>query len=166
MNYNVMTNGKVTFSPPCRTTFSLAISLPLALFLVVMWPIGPSAGPPIRSNKREVVLSSTLDFLFVFSLDGFPELGSSFIEIFLVAPFEIIFHHILHSDTIRSNNRQVVFSITLDFLLVYTQYGPPEQESSFKEIFLVALFEKNPKLIVFSIILMSEFLGLIENLFR
>ena len=68
--------------------------------------------------------------------------------------------------TIRSNYRQVVFSITLDFLLVYTQYGPPEQESSFKKIFLVAPFEKNPKLIVFSLILKSEFLGLLEDLFR
>ena len=68
--------------------------------------------------------------------------------------------------TIRSNYRQVVFSITLDFPLVYTQYGPPEQESSFKKIFLVAPFEKNPKLIVFSLILKSEFLGLLEDLFR
>jgi len=50
--------------------------------------------------------------------------------------------------TIHPNYRQVVFSITLDFRLVYTQYGPPEQGSSFKKIFLVAPFEKNPKLIV------------------
>ena len=64
-------------------------------------------------------------------------------------------------DTIRSNYRQVVFSITLDFLLEYTQYGPPEQESSFKKIFLVA-----PKVIVFSLILKSEFLGLLEDLSR
>ena len=68
--------------------------------------------------------------------------------------------------TIRSSYRQAVFSITLDFPLVYTQYGPPEQESSFKKIFLVAPFEKNPKLIVFSLILKSEFLGLLEDLFR
>ena len=35
-----------------------------------------------------MVLSSTLDFLLVLTLDGLPELGSSFKEIFLVAPFE------------------------------------------------------------------------------
>ena len=69
-------------------------------------------------------------------------------------------------NTIRSNYRQVVFSITLDFPLVYTQYGPSEQESSFKKILIVAPFEKNPKLIVFSLILKSEFLGLLEDLFR
>ena len=68
--------------------------------------------------------------------------------------------------TIRSNYRQVVFSITLDFLLVYTQYGPPEQEISFKKIFLVAPFEKNPKLIVFHPILHPDFRGLLENFFR
>ena len=62
-----------------------------------------------------------------------------------------------YTDTSRSNYRQVVFSITLDFLLVYTQYGPPEQESSFKKIFLVAPFEKNPKLIVFHPILHPDF---------
>ena len=50
-----------------------------------------------------MVLSSTLDFLLVFTLDGLPELVSSFKEIFLVAPFEIspeliIFHHILYSE--------------------------------------------------------------------
>ena len=57
----------------------------------------------IHSNYRQVVLSSTLDFLLVSTLDGLPELGSSFIEIFLEAPFEkspklIIFHPILHSE--------------------------------------------------------------------
>ena len=66
------------------------------------------------------------------------------------------------SDTIR----QVVFSGTLDFPLVYTKNGPYELGSSFKEIFLVAPFEKNPNLIVFSLILKSEFLGLLEVLFR
>ena len=44
--------------------------------------------PTIHSNYRQVVLSSTLDFLLVFTLDGLPELGSSFKEIFFVAPFE------------------------------------------------------------------------------
>ena len=68
--------------------------------------------------------------------------------------------------TICSNYRQMVFSITLYFLLVYIQYGPPEQESSFKKNFLVAPFEKNPKLIVFSLILKTEFLGLLEDLLR
>ena len=42
----------------------------------------------IHSNYRQVVLSSTLDFLLVFTLDGLPELGSSFKEIFLVAASE------------------------------------------------------------------------------
>ena len=68
--------------------------------------------------------------------------------------------------TIHSNYRQVVLSSTLDFLLVFTLDGLPELGSSFKEIFLVAPFEKNPKLIVFSLILKSEFLGLLEDLFR
>ena len=58
------------------------------------------------------------------------------------------------------------FSITLNFSLVFTQDGLPELGSSFKEIFLVALFEKNPKLIIFPLILQSEFLGLLEDLFR
>ena len=69
-------------------------------------------------------------------------------------------------NTIHSNYRQVVFSITLDFPLDYAQYGSPEQESSFKKIFFVAPFEKNPKLSVFSFILKSEFLGLVEDIFR
>ena len=34
--------------------------------------------PTIHSNYRQVVLSSTVDFLLVFSLDGLPALGSSF----------------------------------------------------------------------------------------
>ena len=42
----------------------------------------------IHSNYRQVVLSSTMNFLLVFTLNGLPELGSSFKEIFLVAPFE------------------------------------------------------------------------------
>ena len=70
------------------------------------------------------------------------------------------------ADTIRSNYRQVVFSITLNFPLVFTQDGLPEQGSSFKEIFLVALFEKNPKLIICHLILHPDFRGLLENLFR
>ena len=68
--------------------------------------------------------------------------------------------------TIRSNYRHGVLGSTLDFLLVYTQDGLLELGSSFKEIFLVAPFEKNPKLIVFSLILKSEFLGFLEDLFR
>ena len=68
--------------------------------------------------------------------------------------------------TIRSNYRQVVLGSTLDFLLVYTQDGLPELGSSFKEIFLVALFEKNPKLIIFHSILHPDSRGLLENLFR
>ena len=55
--------------------------------------------------------------------------------------------------TVRPNYRQVVFSITLNFSLVFTQDGLPELGFSFKEIFLVALFEKNPKLIIFHSIL-------------
>ena len=69
-------------------------------------------------------------------------------------------------DTIRSNYRQVVLRSTLDFLLVYTQDGLPELGSSFKEIFLVALFEKNPKLIIFHLTLHLKFIGLLESLFR
>jgi len=42
----------------------------------------------IHSNYRQVALSSTLDILLVFTLDGLPELGSSFKEIFFEAPFE------------------------------------------------------------------------------
>ena len=68
--------------------------------------------------------------------------------------------------TIRSNYRQVVFSSTLDFLLVHTQDRLPELVSNFKEIFLVAPFEKNPKLITFHPILHTDFTGLLENLFR
>ena len=68
--------------------------------------------------------------------------------------------------TIRSNYRQVVFSITLNFPLVFTQDGLPELGSSFEEIFLVAPFEKNPKLIIFYPILHLDFRGLLENLFR
>ena len=74
--------------------------------------------------------------------------------------------HLTQIGTIHSNYRQVVFSITQDFRLDYAQYGPPEQESRFKKIFRVAPFEKNPKLIVFYLILKSEFLGLLEDLFR
>ena len=69
-------------------------------------------------------------------------------------------------NTVRSNYRQVVFSITLNFPLVFTQDGLPEQGSSFKEIFLVAPFEKNPKLIIFHPILHPDFKALLENLFR
>ena len=68
--------------------------------------------------------------------------------------------------TIRSNYRQVVLRSTLDFLLVYTQDGLPELGSSFKEIFLVALFEKNPKLIISHLTLHLEFIELLECLFR
>ena len=68
--------------------------------------------------------------------------------------------------TIHSNYRQVVLSSTLDFLLVFTVDGLPELRSSFKEIFLVTPFEKNPKLIVFHQILHSEFTELIENIFE
>ena len=60
-------------------------------------------------------------------------------------------------DTVRSNYRQVVFSITLNFPLVFTQDGLPELESSFKEIFLVTPFANNPKLIIFHLILQSDF---------
>ena len=61
------------------------------------WPVGLSVDPlytfmtspnTIHSNYRPVVLSSTLDFLLVLTLDGLFELGSSFKEIFLVAPYE------------------------------------------------------------------------------
>ena len=68
--------------------------------------------------------------------------------------------------TIRSNYRQVVLGSTLDFLLVYTQDGLPELGSSFKEFFLVALFEKNPKLIIFHFTLLVEFIEFLESLFR
>ena len=68
--------------------------------------------------------------------------------------------------TIHPNYRQAVFSITLNFPLEFTQDGLPELGSSFKEIFLVAPFEKNPKLIVFHPILHLDFTGLLENLFR
>jgi len=69
-------------------------------------------------------------------------------------------------DTIHSNYRQVVFSITLNFPLEFTQEGLPELGSGFKEIFLVALFEKNPKLIIFHPIMHPDFRELLENLFR
>ena len=69
-------------------------------------------------------------------------------------------------DTIHPNYRQAVFSITLNFPLEFTQDGLPELGSSFKEIFLVALFEKNPKLIIFHSILHPHSRGLLENLFR
>ena len=68
--------------------------------------------------------------------------------------------------TIRSNYRQVVLGSTLDFLLVYTQDGLPELGSSFKEIFLVALFGKNLKLIIFHLTLHLEFIELLESIFR
>ena len=68
--------------------------------------------------------------------------------------------------TIRSNYRQVVLRSTLDFLLVYTQDGLLELGSSFQEIFLAAVFEKNPKLIIFHLTLHLEFIELLENLFR
>ena len=68
--------------------------------------------------------------------------------------------------TIHPNYRQAVFSITLNFPLEFTQDGLPELGSSFKEIFLVALFEKNPKLIIFHSILHPDSRGLLENLFR
>ena len=55
---------------------------------------------------------------------------------------------------------------TLDSLLVFTLDGLSELGSSLKEIFLVAPFEKSPKLIIFQQILHSEFTGLIENIFR
>ena len=67
--------------------------------------------------------------------------------------------HMSERPTIHSNYRQVVLSSTLDFSLVFTLDGLPELGSSFKEIFLVALFEKNQ-------ILHSEFTELIENIFR
>ena len=73
---------------------------------------------------------------------------------------------ILLCDTIHPNYRQAVFSITLNFPLEFTQDGLPELGSSFKEIFLVALFEKNPKLIIFHSILHPDSRGLLENLFR
>ena len=68
--------------------------------------------------------------------------------------------------TIPSNYRQVVLSSTLYFLLAFALDGLPELGSSFKEIFLVALFEKNPKLIIFHSMLHLDFRGLLENLFR
>ena len=73
---------------------------------------------------------------------------------------------LLATVTIRLNYRQVVFLSTRDFLLVYTQDGLPELGSSFKEIFLVALFDKNPKLIIFHCKLHPDFRGLLKNLFR
>ena len=48
--------------------------------------------------------------------------------------------------TIRSNYRQVVLFSTSDFLLLYTLDGLPHLEYTFKEIFHVAPFEKNPNL--------------------
>ena len=71
-----------------------------------------------------------------------------------------------HLYTIRSNYRQVVLKSTLNFLLVYTQDGLPELGSSFKEIFLVALFEKNQKLMIFHLTLHLEFIELLESRFR
>ena len=68
--------------------------------------------------------------------------------------------------TIRSNCRKVVLSSTPDFLLIYTLDGPPELGSSFKEIFYVAPFEKNPKLIIFHLTLHLKFTGILESLFR
>ena len=52
-----------------------------------------------------MVFYSTLDFWLVFTLDRLSELGSSFKEIFLLAPFErspklMIFHH-----TVRRINK-------------------------------------------------------------
>ena len=52
---------------------------------------------------------------------------------------------------------QTTASSTLDFLLVHTQDRLPELVSNFKEIFLVAPFEKNPKLIIFHPILHTDF---------
>ena len=66
--------------------------------------------------------------------------------------------------TIRLNKSQVVFHRTLDFMLVYTQEGLPELGSSFKEIFLGALFEKKGKK-KFPLLLQWEFKGLIKRLF-
>ena len=66
--------------------------------------------------------------------------------------------------TIMTLERPV--SITLNFPIVYTQDGLSEPGSSFKEIFLVAPFEKSPKLMIFLCILHSEFTQLIENIFR
>ena len=45
--------------------------------------------PPgtIHPNYRQAVFSITLNFPLEFTQDGLPELGSSFKEIFLVAPF-------------------------------------------------------------------------------
>ena len=63
--------------------------------------------------------------------------------------------------TIRPNYRQVVFIITRNFLLVYTQDGLPELGSSFKEIFLVALFEKKSKIDYFSSYVASRFLRVV-----
>ena len=74
--------------------------------------------------------------------------------------------HMSERPTIHSNYGQVVLSSTLDFSLVFTLDGLPELGSSFKEIFLVALFEKNPKLIIFHSILHPDSRGLLENLFR
>ena len=64
--------------------------------------------------------------------------------------------------TIMTLERPV--SITLNFPIVYTQDGLSEPGSSFKEIFLVAPLEKNPKLMIFHFILQSEFTKLLENL--
>ena len=69
-------------------------------------------------------------------------------------------------DTIHSNYRRVVLSSTQDFLLDFTLDGLPELGYSFREILLVAPFEKSPKLIIFHQILHSEFTGLIKNIFR
>ena len=54
-------------------------------------------------------------------------------------------------------------SSTLDFLLLFLLDELPELGSSFKEIFLVAHFDKSLKLITFHYILHSEFTGLTEN---
>ena len=80
--------------------------------------------------------------------------------------YELIKGCFIAHNSIRSNYRQVVFSITLNFPLVFTQDGLPELGSSFIEIFLEAPFEKSPKLIIFHPILHSEFTGLVENIFR
>ena len=69
-------------------------------------------------------------------------------------------------NTIHPNYGQVVFSITLNFPFVFTQDGLPKVGSSFKEIFVVALFEKNQKLIIFHPIMHSDFRELLENIFR
>ena len=105
-----------------------------------------------------ICVSPSFRYIIVDGLDG----SNTFITTHCTIPLFVT----LPSPTIHPNYRQAVFSITLNFPLEFTQDGLPELGSSFKEIFLVALFEKNPKLIIFHFILHPDSRGLLENLFR